>query len=77
MVFDFYKQTRGWFAIIFILFSAGGALAQSIGNYTVSRTTGITYSSIISTGNSFSGWRYTGAFSEDDNRSLDFDIGFD
>ena len=31
----------------------------------------------MSTGNSFSGWRYTGSFSEDDNRSNATDIGFD
>lgn len=50
---------------------------QSVGNYSVTRSTGITYNSIISTGNSFSGWRYTGGFSEDDNRSNATDIGFD
>jgi hypothetical protein len=53
------------------------AFSQSVANYSVVRTTGNVYNSIISTGTSFSGWRYTGAFSEDDNRSDATDIGFD
>ena len=77
MVSDFFKQIQYWIAVFFVIFSSGNSLAQSVGNYTVSRTTGITYNSIISTGSSFSGWRYTGGFSEDDNRSLATDIGFD
>lgn len=52
-------------------------LAQSVGNYTVNRNTGITYNSIISSGNSFAAWRNTGAFSVDDNRSEATEIGFD
>ena len=38
-------------------------MAQSVANYSVTRSTGITYNSIISTGNSFASWRYTGFFS--------------
>ncbi|MCB0495574.1 MAG: fibronectin type III domain-containing protein [Cyclobacteriaceae bacterium] len=51
--------------------------AQSVGNYSVNRTTGITYNSIINSGNSFASWRNTGSFSVDDNRSEATDIGFD
>jgi hypothetical protein len=56
---------------------------QSIGysqlftNYTSTRTTGNPYSSISSSGSSVGSWRNTGAFSQDDNRSLFIDIGFD
>lgn len=64
------------FCLIF-LWAAGSSEAQSVGNYTVARTTGNTYSSIELTGNSFAAWRYTGAFSEDDNRTVATDIGFD
>ena len=51
--------------------------SQSISNYSTSRTTGITYSSISGSGNSVSTWRNTGQYSQDDNRSLPIDIGFD
>ncbi|MEN8250995.1 MAG: fibronectin type III domain-containing protein, partial [Bacteroidota bacterium] len=66
-------------ALIFFLaiVSNNYAQAQSVSNYNVSRSTGMSYSSIISTGNSMPGWRYTGGFSEDDNRSEATDIGFD
>lgn len=50
---------------------------QSVTNYSVLRTTGINYTSIIPTGNSFAAWRSTGTFSVDDNRSEATDIGFD
>ena len=50
---------------------------QSVGNYSVLRSTGITYSSIASSGSSFASWRYNGTYSEDDNRSNLTDIGFD
>ncbi|MCB0492863.1 MAG: hypothetical protein KDC93_10650 [Cyclobacteriaceae bacterium] len=53
------------------------SFSQSISNYTTSRVTGINYNSIVPTGNAFSSWRYSGAFSEDDNRSEATDIGFD
>lgn len=59
------------------LLISSSCIAQSVGNYTVSRSTGIDYNSIITSGNSMAGWRYTGGFSEDDNRSEATDIGFD
>jgi hypothetical protein len=62
--------------LIFLTLSSS-IYAQSVGNYSVSRNTAIPYNSIISTGQSFSSWRYTGGFSEDDNRSELTDIGFD
>ncbi len=52
-------------------------MAQSVANYAVTRSTGVSYNSIIPTGNSFASWRYTGFFSEDDNRSEATNIGFD
>lgn len=62
--------------ILMLLFGEK-ALAQSIVNYTSARTTGNTYSSIVSTGTAVSSWRNTGAFSQDDNRSDFINIGFD
>lgn len=51
--------------------------AQSIGNYAVTRTTGITYTSIMSTGFPCNSWRYSGTFQQDDNRSNPVALGFD
>ena len=51
--------------------------AQNIANYTTTRTTTITYNSISTTGNAIASWRNNGAFSQDDNRSVATDIGFD
>lgn len=51
--------------------------AQSIANYAVTRTTGITFTSILSTGFPCNSWRYNGGFQQDDNRSNPVDIGFD
>lgn len=62
--------------LIFVLLHTF-VLAQSVGNYSVSRSTGISYSSIVSTGSPLSGWRYVGGYSQDDNRSIASDIGFD
>ena len=55
------------------------AFTQSLANYTSARSTGITYSSIISTGESIEAWRNgaEGNYNLDDNRSEQFPIGFD
>ena len=53
------------------------SLGQSIANYSTSRTTGISYSSISSTGSALGSWRNNGAYSQDDNRSEATNIGFD
>lgn len=50
---------------------------QSLANYTSIRNTGITYSSISASGNSFPSWRNTGTATQDDNRSDFTNIGFD
>lgn len=50
---------------------------QSLQNYSVSRTTGITYTSIATTGNSIGAWRNNGTFGQDDNRSYPIPLGFD
>ncbi len=62
-------------ALMLVLLFSGGVWGQSCANYTVARTTGITYSSIASTGTSISGtWR--NALSTDDNLSAAQNIGF-
>jgi hypothetical protein len=61
-------------AFFFILLPAK---SQSIANYSVGRSTGISYSSIINAGVPPNSWRNSGAFEEDDNRSFPVDIGFD
>ena len=63
--------------IFFILLAKSYTYSQSVGNYTVARSIGHTYNSVINTGNSMPGWRYSGNFSEDDNRSIATEIGFD
>ncbi len=65
--------------LLFILVSVFSTelFSQSINNYTVSRNTGISYTSISSTGTSVPTWRNTGQYSQDDNRSIFIDIGFD
>jgi List-Bact-rpt repeat protein/fibronectin type III domain protein len=57
-----------------ILFTADPASAQSLANYAPSRTAGIPYASIATTGTSFAAWR-NGA-STDDNRTAPTGIGF-
>ncbi|MCS7074472.1 MAG: fibronectin type III domain-containing protein, partial [Bacteroidia bacterium] len=53
-------------------------MAQSCANYITTRTTGITYNSISTTGASVPSWRNnTGLLEQDDNRSNPIDIGFD
>ncbi len=71
-----YKCCKSPIFITLFLLSTS-AFAQSVANYSVNRTTGISYNSIISTGNSFASWRNTGGFSQDDNRSDATNIGFD
>ena len=57
-----------------LLVGSGGVWAQSVASYVTARTTGTTYTSISSTGTSFSGWRNT--LSTDDNLSVATPIGF-
>lgn len=76
MFFNFLKK------ILFYLFVLGvstsnNLYAQSLANYTSLRNTGVSYTSINLIGNAFDSWRYTGGFSQDDNRSDFTDIGFD
>ncbi len=51
--------------------------AQSCANYNVTHASGITYNSIISTGNIVSYWRNQVVNQNDDNRSASVPIGFD
>ncbi len=51
--------------------------SQSIANYSSVRNTGVSYSSISSSGSAFGTWRNTATFTQDDNRSDFTDIGFD
>jgi len=65
------------FILLFNVILPVTTLAQSVANYSVTRTTGISYSSISATGNAIPSWRNNGSFSQDDNRSIFVDIGFD
>ncbi len=51
--------------------------SQSIANYAVTRTTGIAYSSISTTGNVITYWRNQTVNQNYDNRSNPVPIGFD
>lgn len=64
-------------AFIALLFCAVQLSAQSIGNYAVTRNTGIAFSSIMSVGSPCNSWRYNGTFQQDDNRSNPVPLGFD
>jgi hypothetical protein len=65
--------------LLFLLYAVSFKFgnAQSIANYATVRTTGITYSSISSTGNAIDSWRNNTVLMQDDNRSNQTDIGFD
>jgi post-segregation antitoxin (ccd killing protein) len=65
--------------VVLALVAHTDAAAQSMANYSVSRTTGNSYNSIVSSGLSVPSWRNTtgGNFNLDDNRSFPMDIGFD
>ena len=63
--------------VMVLLLTNLSIFAQSINNYSVSRSTGNTYVSIADIGNSVSTWRNTAQYSQDDNRSFPNDIGFD
>ncbi|MEW5797471.1 MAG: fibronectin type III domain-containing protein [Bacteroidota bacterium] len=62
-----------------VLFVQSQLDAQTLARYTATRTTGITFTGINTTGNSFPSWRNSagGNYNEDDNRSYPVDIGFD
>ena len=60
-------------AVMLCLFAAN-VNAQSVGNYTTARNTGITYSSISGTGTSFPSYR--NGTSTDDNLTVTTNIGF-
>lgn len=61
----------------YIILGTTAVFGQSLVSYTVARNTGITYTSINSTGSAFDSWRNTVSFTQDDNRSDFTDIGFD
>lgn len=63
--------------LIIVVFAGFVSFGQSLVNYSSVRNTGITYTSISGTGNSFSSWRNTTSFTQDDNRSVFTNIGFD
>jgi hypothetical protein len=64
-------------AFVLSVIFATNIKAQSLVNYTPTRSTGISYTSIDLTGNAFDSWRNTTSFTQDDNRSNFTDIGFD
>ena len=71
------RNTISFLFLLFFSIQAFFANAQSFSNYSVVRNTGVNYNSIESTGTSVPSWRYTGSFSQDDNRSYFIDLGFD
>jgi len=71
------KQLSPLLLFLLFAFSFKFGNAQSIANYATARTTGITYSSISSTGNAIDSWRNNTVLMQDDNRSNATDIGFD
>jgi hypothetical protein len=74
-----HKHPSPWVFTVLLAFmlSLSHLSAQTVANYAVTRTTGITYSSIMSTGTPCNSWRYVGGFQQDDNRSFPINIGFD
>ncbi|MBI2429528.1 MAG: fibronectin type III domain-containing protein, partial [Ignavibacteriales bacterium] len=64
---------------VVLLFVVSPLWAQTLARYAATRTTGITYTGINTSGNSFPSWRNStgGNYNEDDNRSYPVDIGFD
>lgn len=63
--------------VVLACLCANPLTAQSVANYAVTRTTGITFNSIMSVGSPCNSWRYNGNFQQDDNRSNPVQIGFD
>jgi hypothetical protein len=79
---SFYTILKAKYAVFCMALLCGMqtyAVAQSMANYTVSRTTGNAYNSISTGGYSVPSWRNTtgGNYNLDDNRSFPIDIGFD
>jgi hypothetical protein len=73
-------RVRNIFPFLFLLFFCKVSFvanSQSFANYSVVRNTSVSYNSIESSGTSVPSWRYTGSFSQDDNRSYFIDLGFD
>ena len=63
--------------ISFLIMKSTGSSAQSIANYSVTRSTSITFNSISFTGTPFSAWRNSTTNLTDDNRSFAVNIGFE
>ena len=75
MLNQYNHRTRAgaWLTLLF-LFCFGSSWAQSLANYAVSRQTGITYTSIASTGTGITSWR--NGVDDDENFSFPIPIGF-
>ncbi len=72
-----FSNYRIFFLSIVNFFLIWNLPAQSVANYSVTRTTGTSFTSVASSGNSFT-WRSTsGGATNDDNRSIPTPIGFD
>ena len=65
------------FIVLLLVICRVQLIGQTVANYAVTRTTGITFNSIMSTGTPCNSWRYVGGFQQDDNRSNPINIGFD
>lgn len=73
------KIAHAFSSVLLLLLFPVVSYAQSVANYSSTRTTGIVYNSIASTGESIEAWRngIEGNYNLDDNRSYPFPIGFD
>ena len=73
----FNKLFNCLFIICISLFTSTNLFAQSCANYTVTSSSGISYSSISTSSPSYFTWRNTTSNQNDDNRSFSVPIGFD
>lgn len=71
------KQRTILITFFYFIFFHHNLFSQSCANYAISRTTGISYNSIVGTGTSAFVWRNTTGNQNDDNRSYATSIGFD
>ena len=71
------KSLFKYLGILLFVFLTLEVFGQSCANYAVTRTTGITYSSISSSNPNYFVWRNTTSNQNDDNRTFQAPIGFD
>lgn len=73
---NYFKTKVKLFCYLLLLACSNNLFSQGCANYAVTRSTSITYVSIVSSGSNFA-WRNTGTNYNDDNRTYFTPIGFD